>query len=278
MDKSFKLLLEMALEEDLGLNGDITSEAIFTTQEGSFALYSKDSGIFCGKEIIEAVFHAVDPNVVVTLFKEDGDSLNPGDFIAEFQGSVVSILKAERTAINFIGFLSGIATATAKLVDQSGGITILDTRKTLPGFRTLSKYAVRCGGGSNHRMGLFDMVMIKENHADAAGSITNAVNAVRSKWGDRFQIEVETRSLPEVIEAVELGVNRIMLDNMSNETMKEACDLIAGRCEVEASGNMNIERLPGVAEVGVDFVSFGNITHSVKTFDFSLRQRVNENE
>lgn len=272
MRKQLDLLIEMALNEDLSINGDITSESIFLKEESQFFLISKDSGTFCGKDIIENVFHTIDPSLIVTLFCDDGDKLLPNQQIAEIQGSVVSILKAERTAINFIGFLSGISTATANLVAKSQGITILDTRKTLPGYRALSKYAVLCGGGCNHRIGLFDMVMIKDNHIDSAGSITNAVESVRKKWGDRFKIEVETRTLAEVQEALECNIHRIMLDNMNDDMMREAVVLIAGKCEIEASGNMSLDRLAGVATVGVDFVSFGSITHSVKTFDFSLKQ------
>lgn len=272
MDGSFHQLLEMALEEDLSADGDVTSEAVFHNETRAFVLVAKAEGIFCGQEVMEAVFHRVNPNIIVTLFKKDGEPLKPGDWVAQVEGQVSSILAAERTAINFIAFLSGIATATARLVAAAPSVTVLDTRKTLPGYRELSKYAVRCGGGCNHRKGLYDQILIKDNHIDAAGSIALAVERVRKRWGDRFPIEVETRTFDEVREAVEQQVDRIMLDNMSTPLMKRCVEWIHGRCETEASGNMTAERLEAVAAAGVDFVSFGSITHSVAAFDFSLRQ------
>lgn len=267
------LLITMALEEDLSTLGDVTSESIFGDDRGSFTLFSKDTGIFCGKEIIEKVFASIDKQLELNFFYQDGDQLKSGDKIMTVSGLVCSILKAERTAINFSGFLSGMATASSILAKKApSGLTILDTRKTLPGYRLLSKYAVKCGKADNHRIGLYDMVMIKDNHIDAAGSISNAVAKVRKKWGDRFKIEVETRDIAEIEEALECQVDRIMLDNMSDSDMTKAVLLIAARAETEASGNMSVERLPGAAQSGVDFVSFGSITHSVRTFDFSLKQ------
>lgn len=272
MHSQAQSLIRLALEEDLDKLGDVTSDAIFSDEEAVFSLVAKDEGVFCGKELVFDVFRAVDPEVSVAVFIEDAQKLTPGILVAEVRGAAASILKAERTAINFIGFLSGIATAAADLVSGSGRITVLDTRKTLPGYRLLSKYAVLCGGAGNHRIGLFDMVMIKDNHIDAAGSITEAVAKVRECWGNRFAIEVETRNRAEILEALECNVERIMLDNMNDEEMAEAVKLINQRCETEASGNMSRDRLPGASAAGVDFVSFGSLTHSVKTFDFSLKQ------
>lgn len=271
--KDYIHLIKAALEEDLHATGDVTSQSIFSLEENSFRLISKDSGILCGKEIFEAVFQEVDPEVKVDFKFKDGDKLKPKDEIAIVSGKVSSMLIAERTALNFLSHLSGIATKTAAFVAASNGKTeILDTRKTLPGYRVMHKYAVKCGGGTNHRMGLFDLVMIKDNHADAAGGITKAVAAVRAKHGEKYRIEVETRNLEEVQEALDNKVDIIMLDNMDNQLTSQAVQLIAGRAKVEASGNMSLERIPGVAETGVDFISIGELTHTVKAFDFSLRK------
>lgn len=264
-------LIASALKEDLNELGDISSQAIFTTEQDSFTLYAKENGIVCGRELWEAVFSQVDPSVKVTFLHADGDSISSGEEVARIQGKVLSILTAERTAINFLSYLSGIATKAGKYAAEAGDrAIILDTRKTLPGYRELAKYAVRCGGAQNHRQGLYDMVMIKDNHADAAGGITEAVSRVRALWKDRFPIEVEARSLEEVREALACRVSRIMLDNMDCETMKQAAAIVDGDAEVEASGNMTLERIAEVSRTGVDFISVGDLTHSVKAFDFSL--------
>lgn len=219
------------------------------------------------------MFKEVDPEVTLKFKFKDGDKLKPKDEIAVISGKVSSMLIAERTALNFLSHLSGIATKTSAFVAASSGKTeILDTRKTLPGYRVLHKYAVKCGGGTNHRMGLFDLVMIKDNHADAAGGITKAVAAVRAKHGSKYRIEVETRNLDEVQEALYNKVDIIMLDNMDNELTSKAVKLIDGKAKVEASGNMTLERIPGVAKTGVDFISIGELTHTIKAFDFSLRK------
>ncbi len=267
-------LIELALAEDLSDLGDVTSQAIFTDESDTFYLYAKDNGILCGKQIWLEVFKKVDATVGVSFKFEDGEHISYGNLIAECTGKVLSILTAERTAINFLSQLSGIATKAAMYASkaESGQAVILDTRKTLPGYRELAKYAVSCGGAQNHRQGLYDMVMIKDNHADAAGGITAAVTRVRAKWEDRFAIEVETRDLSEVREALACGVDRIMLDNMSDELMREAVALIDGKAEVEASGNMTLDRIEGASSTGVDFISVGDITHSVTAFDFSLKQ------
>jgi nicotinate-nucleotide pyrophosphorylase (carboxylating) len=186
----------------------------------------------------------------------------------------VSLLSGERTSINFLSFLSGIATATRALVDlarASGHAAILDTRKTLPGWRALSKYAVTVGGGRNHRRGLYDMVLIKDNHVDSAGSVKEAVRRARERWGDRFPVEVECRTAAEVADALAAGVDWIMLDNMQAEEIQAEVRRIAGRAKVEASGTMTPERIPAVSAAGVDFISVGAITHSVRSFDFSLK-------
>jgi nicotinate-nucleotide pyrophosphorylase (carboxylating) len=266
-------LIDMALKEDLLDTGDVTSEAIFTGETYSYKLVAKENGILCGIDIFAEVMLRIDNRIQISRHFKDRDRIAKGDIIADISGPVVSILKGERTALNFLSHLSAIATKTDLFVKEADGrVKILDTRKTLPGYRELQKYAVICGGGENHRMGLHDMVMIKDNHSDAAGGIANAVSKVRGKWGTRFRVEVEARNMDEVREALAAGADRIMLDNMSNDEMKKAVDYIAGRAETEASGNMTLERIKSVAGTGVDYISFGELTNSVKAFDFSLKE------
>jgi len=267
-------LIELALSEDLGELGDVTSQAVVPDGESTAVLWSKDTGILAGEEVFDAVFRSVDPGVEVRFDQHDGSRLANGARVAEVRGKAMSLLSAERTAINFIAFLSGIATATSAAVElarQSGHAVILDTRKTLPGWRALSKYAVTVGGGKNHRMGLFDMVLIKDNHVDTAGSVTEAVARVRARWGERFPIEVECRSTAEVEEALAAGVKMILLDNMPPSRMREEVTRVAGQATVEASGNMSRQTIPAASAAGVDFISVGSLTHSVRSFDFSLK-------
>ena len=234
----------------------------------------QDTGVLAGEEVFTAVFGAINADTVVDFALHDGAALKPGQAVAEVRGTALAILSGERTALNFISFLSGIATATRILVDgarASGHAVILDTRKTLPGWRALSKYAVTVGGGENHRMGLYDMVLIKDNHVDSAGSVGEAVRLAREKWGKRFRIEVECRTAEEVTAALEAGADMIMLDNMEPDAMGREVRKIAGRVKVEASGTMTPEKVPAVSAAGVDFISVGAITHSVKGFDFSLK-------
>ena len=271
--QNLNLLIDMALNEDLLDAGDITSEAIFSDETYSYRLVSKDTGVLCGIDIFSAVMERVDRRIIIKKYFTDTSRIKPGDIIADVSGPVASILRAERTALNFLSHLSAIATKTAMFVNEAGGrVKILDTRKTIPGYRELQKYGVRCGGGENHRMGLYDMVMIKDNHSDAAGGITNAVAKVRRKWGHMFRVEVEARNIEEVKEALSAGADRIMLDNMTDGDMKKAVEYIAGGAETEASGNMNLERIKSVAGTGVDYISFGELTNSVKAFDFSLKE------
>jgi nicotinate-nucleotide pyrophosphorylase (carboxylating) len=267
-------LIELALREDLGEAGDVTSQAVLADEPRSATLWSKDEGVLAGEEVFAAVFHAVDPAVQVQFSLHDGAVLGRGTAVASVRGTTLSLLSAERTAINFIAFLSGIATATRQCVElarASGSAVILDTRKTLPGWRALSKYAVTVGGGRNHRQGLYDMVLIKDNHVDSAGGVPEAVRRARERWGSRFPIEVECRTGEEVDEALAAGVQMIMLDNMGFDRMKEEVRRIAGKAKVEASGNMTRERIPAASATGVDFISVGALTHSVKSFDFSLK-------
>jgi nicotinate-nucleotide pyrophosphorylase (carboxylating) len=277
--EDFRELLRLALREDLGGEGDVTSRAIFTDEQGLARLVAKQDGILAGGPFFKEVFATLNPALTVTLLMDEGSPLARGDVVAEVSGPVVSILEGERTAINFISFLSGIATVTGECTAAArltGEAVLLDTRKTLPGFRRLSKYAVTLGGGRNHRMGLFDMVLIKDNHVDAAGGITRAVEKIRARWSDRFSIEVECRTLGEVKEAVSLGVDIIMLDNMTPEQTTEA--LAAGKGSgilFESSGNMDLEKIGKYSGLGMDFISSGMLTHSVRAFDFSLQMSRN---
>ncbi len=272
--RRIRKIIDSALQEDFKNVGDITTEAIFANEEDSFVLLSKSYGILCGMDFFQETFHIVDSNCNIEFNFKDGSKITNGDIVASINGRISSILKAERTALNFISHLSAIATKTGDFVREAGDrCKILDTRKTIPGLREFEKYAVRCGGGNNHRMGLYDMVMIKDNHIDSAGSIKKAVGKIRKKWGSKFKIEVETRNPEEVKQALIAKADRIMLDNMSLDMMKEAVKMIAGKSEVEASGNMTLRRIRSVAATGVDFISVGELTHSVKAFDFSLQKK-----
>ncbi|MBN2533122.1 MAG: carboxylating nicotinate-nucleotide diphosphorylase [Spirochaetales bacterium] len=269
----FLPLIKRALDEDLNTAGDITSRAIFSKESGKAVLLSKDTGILAGAEIFARVFTMVDRKTKVSFLFQDGSVLAPGDTVARLSGRVYSILKAERTALNFLSLLSGIATRTnsfVKAAREKGKACILDTRKTIPGYRALSKYAVRMGGGTNHRMGLYDMVLIKDNHIDAAGGITEAVKRLKAKWDRRFRIEVECRTIEDVKEALACGVDVIMLDNMTDERITEAVRETGGRVKMEVSGQMDIERIKQISDSGIDYISVGKLTKSVDAFDFSL--------
>jgi nicotinate-nucleotide pyrophosphorylase (carboxylating) len=265
-------LIDIALAEDLLETGDVTSESIFSNEKHLFNLISKDDGVLCGTNVFSMVMERIDRETEVTWHFKDGDNIEKGDLVAVVTGKVVPILSAERTALNFLSLLSAVSTKTAAFTRQAEGrLVILDTRKTVPGLRHLQKYAVRCGGGSNHRMGLHDMVMIKDNHIDAAGGITPAISRVREKWGDRFNIVVETRNIDEVKEALSCKADRILLDNMNETQMADAVKFIGGACETEASGNITLSRVKAVSLTGVDFISSGELTNSFKAFDFSLK-------
>jgi len=272
--KDYKKLIDLAIEEDLDEKGDITSNAIFSTERSTFELIARENGILCGLRIFSDIFSLLDPGCETINFVIDGDQIKKDQKICELNGLVVSILKGERTALNFLSHLSGIATKTYQFVKACQGKTrILDTRKTIPGWRKLQKYAVKCGGGKNHRMGLYDLVMIKDNHIDAAGGISAAVKKVRKKWGYSFKIEVETRNIEEVKEAIKHDIDIIMLDNMDLEQIKKALKIINGKTDVEVSGNITPNRIKEISQLDVDFISVGSLTHSVKAFDFSLRKK-----
>jgi nicotinate-nucleotide pyrophosphorylase (carboxylating) len=273
MKKEYDELLDLALIEDLQKSGDITSSAIFKDEKAEAFLLSKEQGILSGSDIFCDVFKKIDSNVSVRFMFKDGDTIEPNKKIAFLEGKVVSILKGERISLNLISFLSGIATQTnrfVKAVKASGNAIILDTRKTLPGYRALSKYAVKTGGGENHRMGLFDMVLIKDNHIDACGTIRKAVSKVREMWDTQYKIEVECRTSDEVREALSCGIDMIMLDNMQPDTVAECVSMCAGKVKIEASGQMDLEKAATMSRLGVDYISVGALTKSVRAFDFSL--------
>ena len=267
-------IMKSAIIEDSLFNGDITTQAIFLKKEArSFKLTAKEDGILCGSEIFTDVFKLIDPNCSVEFYYNDSGKIMKGDIVGRVKGDIRSILKGERVALNFISHLSGIATKTAKYVSEaSGRVKITDTRKTIPGLRMLQKYAVKCGGGVNHRLGLYDMILIKDNHIDGAGGIKNAVKMVRDMWGKEYKIEVETRTLDEVKEALESDIDVIMLDNMGLDMIKEALKIIDKKVNVEVSGNMNIEKINIFSKLeGITSISFGELTHSVNCLDFSLK-------
>ena len=272
MDYSTRELIEKALAEDLG-PGDVTSEATIPADAISLAVVlAKQDLILAGIDTATEVFRYLDPDISFTPFAKDGDKITSGAEIARLSGNTRTLLAGERVALNLLQHLSGIATLTARYVDMVKGLkaVILDTRKTLPGLRQLEKHAVRMGGGKNHRMGLYDMILIKDNHIKAAGSITLAVASARTRSGD-LRIEVETKTLDEVREALTSKADIIMLDNMSIDIMREAVNLIAGRALVEASGNVTLETVRQIAETGVDFVSSGSLTHSAPAADISMK-------
>ncbi len=266
-------LVALALEEDLGSAGDVTSLALLPPDlMGEGELLVKEELVLAGIEPVLRTFRAVDPRVEVSFSAAEGQRIKKGTVIGKIRGSMRSILTGERTALNFIQRLSGVATNAARASDALTGTRtrILDTRKTTPGWRTLEKNAVRVGGGVNHRFGLYDGVLIKDNHIAAVGSITDAVKRAREHVHHLMKVEVEVVDLKGVDEALAAGADVILLDNMELETMAQAVQKIAGRAKVEASGGVTLERLPAIAKTGVDFVSMGALTHSARAMDISL--------
>ena len=263
--------IRRALDEDIG-PGDATTDSIVPANASLRGqIVAKQTGVVAGLEVARRVFRHLSEEISFEVEVEEGAFVEKRMVLVELYGPARALLTGERTALNFLGRMSGIATATREYVDAVAGTkaVILDTRKTAPGLRETDKLAVRLGGGENHRIGLFDMVLIKDNHIDFAGSITAAVQRVRENVSG-LEIEVETRTLDDVREALGLGVERILLDNMSAETMREAVKITNGRAKLEASGNVTIENVRHVAETGVDYISVGALTHSVKVFDVSL--------
>jgi nicotinate-nucleotide pyrophosphorylase (carboxylating) len=261
-----------ALEEDIG-EGDVTTLCTVSSEnvvDGK--LFAKEAGVIAGLQVARMAFLAVDERVAFLPLVADGDWVETGQVLAELHGPGRALLTAERVALNFLQRMSGIATLTRRFVEAVQGTpaVILDTRKTAPGLRVLDKWAVRLGGGQNHRIGLYDMVLIKENHIAATGSIAETVSRVRECDTRQRAIEVEVRNLVELQEALELDPDRIMLDNMNRDEMVEAVRLVGGRVPLEASGNVNLDNVADVAATGVDYISIGMLTHSVKALDVSL--------
>jgi len=271
-------LIDLAILEDIG-DGDHSSlGAIPTGTEGNARLLVKDNGIICGISVAKYIMNLIDEGVTFNQLIEEGSEVKPGDVVFTVHGSVHSILQAERLMLNFMQRMSGVATITHDLVQLLLGTNarLLDTRKTTPGLRTFEKYAVTVGGGVNHRFALWDMVMLKDNHNDYAGGITNGVTRTKEYLtanDKNLKIEVETRNLEEVKEALNSGlVDRIMFDNFTPALMTEAVKLVNGLCETEASGGITSETIRGYAETGVDYISVGALTHSVKSLDLSLKE------
>lgn len=275
IDDQIYSLIRMALAEDLGQRGDVTSKATLPPDSQIIGrITAKADGVIAGMPLIEAVYHQLDAKLDITLMIEEGAKVSPGTIIAEVSGSSYAVLAGERVMLNFLQRLSGIATLTAKFVEAIAGTetAVLDTRKTTPGWRKLEKYAVLMGGGQNHRIGLYDMVLIKDNHIDAAGGVSAAIQAAQM-YPDAagLQMVVEVRNENELREALEFNVTRILLDNMSLDQMREAVALSDGRVPLEASGNMSLERVRAVAETGVDYISVGALTHSAPALDLSMK-------
>lgn len=271
-DKLIDQLIDLAIEEDIA-TGDVTTNSIIPAHSRAVAeMKMKADGVISGLEIAKKVYERFEKDIVWEPKVKDGDTVKKGDIILRIEASYRCLLLGERLSLNILQRMSGIATETAKYVKELSGThtQLLDTRKTAPGLRILDKMAVKDGGGTNHRMGLYDMSMIKDNHIKVAGGITNAVKAVRDNIPAGIKIEVETTNLDEVREALAAKADIIMLDNMNNTDMAEAVKIINGAAKTEASGNMNIPRLKEVAATGVDFISVGALTHSVTALDISM--------
>jgi len=271
-NKEIDSIIEAALNEDMP-TGDITSESIIPLSSTSEALiWAKDKGILAGIEVARRVFHKIDPSLFVQIHKKDGQSIQNGDKLASLKGSSISLLKGERTALNFLQRLSGIATTTREFVKALEGshTKILDTRKTTPGLRVLEKYAVKTGGGENHRFNLSDMVLIKDNHLKLVDSISEAVKKAKSRVKKGIKIEVEATCLDDVKEALASGVDMIMLDNMTFFEMRESVQWIKRRIPLEVSGNVSLNQIKDIASLGVDFISVGSLTHSFRSLDMSM--------
>lgn len=281
MNKSILKLIKNALKEDIGKSDITTKATIGKSKKAEGKFFVKANGIIAGLEIAKAVFKAVDPKIKFEIKIKDGSLVKYGDVAAIVTGKAQSLLTAERTALNFLQRMSGIATL-ANLYSEKVKHTkakVIDTRKTVPGLRVLDKMAVKFGGCTNHRIGLYDMFLIKNNHIEVAGSITKAVEACvmyQEKHHTKYKIEVETKNLKEVEEALTTKADIIMLDNFAVDEMKKAVQLINGKCKVEASGGVNLETVKAIAETGVNFISVGALTHSVKALDISLEIMIKE--
>ena len=266
-------LIRLALQEDI-TSEDVSTNAVMpAAQQGTVDLIAKEEGIMAGLDVYARVFTLLDPTTVVAFQVKDGDRVQPGDLIGTVTGDIRVLLSGERVALNYLQRMSGIATYTRQVADllEGSGVTLLDTRKTTPNCRIFEKYAVRIGGGCNHRYNLSDGVLLKDNHIGAAGSITNAINMAKAYAPFVRKIEIEVETLEQVKEAVDAGADIIMLDNMTPNTMRQAVQLIDGRAQTECSGNITKENIARIREIGVDFVSSGALTHSAPILDISMK-------
>lgn len=270
-------LIRDALDEDIGAGDLATMATVAAAAQGKGLFRAKKDGVVAGLVLLERIFYFIDPKVTVCLLTRDGAQIHQGTVVAEAEGPVRALLLAERTALNFLQRLSGNATLTRKYVEavQDFPCKVLDTRKTTPGLRTLEKYAVRMGGGTNHRIGLYDAALVKDNHIEATGSIAEAVNAVRRHAPFMAKVEVEASSLKQVQEAIDAGADVVMLDNMTVAQMAEAVKLVNKRAWIEASGGITLENIREVAATGVDFISSGALTHSAPVVDFNMKITMN---
>jgi hypothetical protein len=271
-------LIDLAFSEDIGDGDHTTLCCIPTDAIGESKLLIKEEGIFAGIDIAKRVFYRFDPELIVETYIEDGAHVKPGDIVMSVKGREQSLLQTERLMLNILQRMSGIATMTHKyqqaLIDAGTNTRVLDTRKTTPGMRMLEKEAVRIGGGTNHRIGLFDMILLKDNHIDFCGGVHNAISRAKAYCkanGKNLKIECEVRNFKELDEALTEGCDRIMFDNFSPEDTRIAVDIVAGRCETESSGGITYETMIPYAKAGVDFISFGALTHSVKGLDMSFK-------
>lgn len=271
--KEIEEIIKKALEEDLNRKGDLTTEAIpIIFKKGKAIILAKEEGILAGLEVCKAVFNSLDKNIIFKTKFQDGKGIKPGNTIVSLEGNIKSILTAERTALNVLSHLSGIATLTNKFVQKTKPyrVKLLDTRKTIPGLRKFEKYAVKKGGGFNHRLGLYDGIIIKDSHIKAAGGIKEAVKGIRKNYKSKYKIEVEAKNLNEVKEAIEARSDLIMLDNMKIEMINKAKNLIGKRVPIEVSGGVNLSNIREIAKIGVDFISIGRLTNSAPALDISL--------
>lgn len=272
-------LIELAFSEDIGDGDHTTLCCIPATAMGESKLLIKDEGIFAGVEIAKQIFHKFDPTLNVEVYIQDGAPVKPGDIVMSVKGKEQSLLQTERLMLNILQRMSGIATMTHKyqqaLIDAGTKTRVLDTRKTTPGMRMLEKEAVKIGGGMNHRIGLFDMILLKDNHIDFCGGVHNAISRakqyIKEHGKDGMKIECEVRDFQELEEALTEGCDRIMFDNFSPEDTRKAVDMVNGRCETESSGGITFDTMIPYAKAGVDFISFGALTHSVKVLDMSFK-------
>ncbi len=275
-DVMIEPLVRAALLEDLGRAGDLTTDAVVPADVHTRAvLAARERGVVAGLDLAALAFRLIDPRIVFDIHKPDGARLSPGDDIATVSGPARGVLTAERVALNFLGHLSGVATATASIADaiHACGCKVVDTRKTTPGLRQVQKYAVRVGGGANHRFGLDDAILIKDNHVALAGGIAQAVERARAYAGHLVKIEVEVDTLDQLAQALTLGVEAVLLDNMDTGQLRQAVAMVAGRAVTEASGRITPDTAPAIAASGVDLISVGWLTHSVRVLDIGLDYR-----